>query len=148
MSMSLNADSSSEGGSNNENYIYNTNTKKNLDKESITNKKNLSFKEKFILTFLGVKKKKKKSKNSDGKGTDDEITNKTVDEYNEQDEADDDDSDENEDPNAALNNFRSLVKKVLRKKKNKHWQIFMKEYEKKINTEKSLKYKMKNIFNN
>ena len=146
-SISLNADSSSEGGtSNNENAIYNTNTNNNLDKLSITNKKNLSFKEKFLLTFLNVKKKKKKRK-SDGKGTEDDITNKTVDEYNEQDEADGDDSDENEDPNAAINNFRTLVKKVLRKKKNKNWRIFMKEYEKKINTEKSLKYKMKSIFN-
>ena len=148
--LSLNADSSSESGtSNNDNLIYNTNTNNNLDKESINKRRNLTCKEKFFLTFLNVKKKKKKAKKSDNKNADDEITNKTVDEYNEQEEVDDDDdnSDDNKDSKDIINNFRTLVKKVIKKRKNKHWKEFMKEYEKKIKTEKSLKFKMKTIFN-
>ena len=56
-------------------------------------------------------------------------------------------SEESEEPNAMLNKFRALVKKVLRTKKNKNWKEFMKEYERKVKEEKSFKFRMKNIFN-
>ena len=67
LSLSLNnAESSSDTGSNAENLIQNTNNNNNdnnnLDKDTATtmSKKNYTFKEKFISTFLNIKPKKKR----------------------------------------------------------------------------------------
>ena len=141
ISLSLNSvDSSSDPGTNRENLIHNAT-------ESTTSKKNYTFKEKFISTFLNIKPRKKKRKISDNKIIEDEFINKNLD--NNLDDSFDNESDnsDQEDPNLMLNKFRAIVKKVLRQKKNKDWKEFMEEYERKVKMEKSLKFRMKNIFN-
>ena len=154
LSLSLNnAESSSDTGSNGENLIQNTNNNNdnnNLDKDTATtmSKKNYTFKEKFISTFLNIKPKKKKKNKSDNKIIVDEFINKNI-EFADENNLDVEsiNSEESEEPNAMLNKFRALVKKVLRTKKNKNWKEFMKEYERKVKEEKSFKFRMKNIFN-
>ena len=145
MSMSLNnEDNSSDAGSNKENLIQNNNN--NLDKESISSKKNYTFKEKFISTFLNIKPKKKVKKTPDNRIIEDEFINKSmIDDGS--DSFDNESNNSDEDPNMVLNKFRNLVKKVLRQKKNKDWKEFMKEYERKVKTEKSWTFRMKHIFN-
>ena len=154
LSLSLNnAESSSDTGSNGENLIQNTNNNNdnnNLDKDTATtmSKKNYTFKEKFISTFLNIKPKKKKKNKSDNKIIVDEFINKNI-EFADENNLDNEsiNSEEIEEPNVMLNKFRALVKKVLRTKKNKNWKEFMKEYERKVKEEKSFKFRMKNIFN-
>ena len=73
ISLSLNSvDSSSDPGTNRENLIHNAT-------ESTTSKKNYTFKEKFISTFLNIKPRKKKRKISDNKIIEDEFINKNKD---------------------------------------------------------------------
>ena len=141
MALSLNSiDNSSDSGTNKENLIQN-------QTESTTTKKNYTFKEKFISTFLNIKPRKKKRKTSDNKIIEDEFINKNLD--NNLDDSFDNESDnsDQEDPGLMLNKFRNMVRKVLRQKKNRDWKEFMEEYERKVKTEKSLKFRMKNIFN-
>ena len=141
ISLSLNSvDSSSDPGTNRENLIHNAT-------ESTTSKKNYTFKEKFISTFLNIKPRKKKRKISDNKIIEDEFINKNLD--NNLDDSFDNESYNSDqvDANLMLNKFRAIVKKVLRQKKNKDWKEFMEEYERKVKMEKSLKFRMKNIFN-
>ena len=139
MSFSLNDEgNSSETGSNNENLIQANNN--NFYEESLNSKKNYTFKEKFISTFLNIKPKKKKRKKSDNKIIEDEFINKN---YSFESESNNSD----EDINTALNKFRNVVKKVLKQRKDRDWKEFIKEYERKVKIEKSLKFKMKTIFN-
>ena len=144
LSLSINA-IDSDAGSNNEKLIsYNNN---NIDQASISSKKKYSFKVKFISIFLNIKQKKKRKKNQDDKIIEDEFINKNLpDNSSFSFESDSEDS-EQENHNLMLNKFRTSVKKVLRQKKNRDWKEFMREYEKKIKLEKSLKFRMKNIFN-
>ena len=139
MSFSLNDENnSSETGSNNENLIQANNN--NFYEESLNSKKNYTFKEKFISTFLNIKPKKKKRKKSDNKIIEDEFINKN---YSFESESNNSD----EDINTALNKFRNVVKKILKQRKDRDWKEFIKEYERKVKIEKSLKFKMKTIFN-
>ena len=139
MPFSLNDEgNSSETGSNNENLIQANNN--NFYEESLNSKKNYTFKEKFISTFLNIKPKKKKRKKSDNKIIEDEFINKN---YSFESESNNSD----EDINTALNKFRNVVKKILKQRKDRDWKEFIKEYERKVKIEKSLKFKMKTIFN-
>ena len=116
-----------------------------IDKESASTTRQYSFKEKFISTFLNIKLKKKKKKKEDNKLIEDEFINKNLklkDVYTFENESNY--SEEIEEPNALK--FRNMVKKVLRIKKNKNWEEFLKEYERKMKQEKSVKFRMKNIF--
>ena len=159
LSLSLNSvdGNTSESGSNSDKSppIKDNNNKNNIESTSENNEKKTSFKEKFISKFLNIssssKPKKKVRKLSDNKDKDkmieDEFINKSMD-ISRIDSFDISlNFDEIEEPNIMINKFRNLVKKVLRQKKNKDWDEFMREYERKVKEEKSLKFKMKTIFN-
>ena len=131
---------------NNNNDNNNENNENHIDGESASTTRHYSFKEKFISTFLNIKLKKKKKKKEDNNIIEDEFINKNLelkDAYTFENESNY--SEEIEEPTALK--FRNMVKKVLRIKKNKNWEEFLKEYERKIKQEKSVKFRMKNIFN-
>jgi len=145
MSLSLNSvDGSSDVGSNAENLISNNN---NIDQESISSRKNYTFKEKFISIFLNIKPKKKVRKKSDNKIIEDEFINKNLSGNRTYSFDTESNYSDQEEPNVMLNKFRTIVKKVLSQKKNKDWKEFLREYGRKVKLEKSLKFRMKNIFN-
>ena len=142
-----NTNNNNENNDDNENNDNdNENNDNTIDKESASTTRQYSFKEKFISTFLNIKLKKKKKKKEDNKLIEDEFINKNLklkDVYTFETESNY--SEEIEEPTALK--FRNMVKKVLRIKKNKNWEEFLKEYERKMKQEKSVKFRMKNIFN-
>lgn len=149
LSYSLNSvdDKDSEIGSNNDNLIQNPDVK-TLETESVISIKRYTCKEKFISIFLNIKPKKRVHKKQDNKVTVDEFMNKNTELKNTYSfETESNYSDDIEESNVMLNKFRTMVKKVLQKKKDKDWKEIMREYERKIKIEKSLKFKLKNIFN-
>ena len=142
-----NTNNNNENNDDNENNDNdNENNDNTIDKESASTTRQYSFKEKFISTFLNIKIKKKKKKKEDDKLIEDEFINKSLEYKNTYTfETESNYSEEIEEPTALK--FRNMVKKVLRIKKNKNWEEFLKEYERKMKQEKSVKFRMKNIFN-
>ena len=162
LSFSLNSVDSESGSEKsqqeNNNNIIISNKNNNINKINNNNleissennyNKNMKLKDKFISTFLNVKTKKKVRKTSENnnKMIEDEFINKNMDISRIESIDNEFNFDEIEEPNIMVNKFRTLVKKVLLQKKNKDWDEFMTEYERKVKEEKSLKFKMKTIFN-
>ena len=154
-SLSLNSSGSQlDLSSNNEQLIQNTNNKNNnnnnndneKDIESTSTIRHYSFKEKFISTFLNIKPKKKKKTKTDNKIIEDEFIKKNI-EYTKGNTFETESNYSEDYEETTTTKYRNIVRKVLKAKKNKNWEEFLEEYEKKMKEEKSLKLRMKNIFN-
>jgi len=158
-SLSLNSSGSpSEGSSNNEQLLQNTNNKNNNNKnndnknnnnndiEPTTQVRHYSFKEKFISTFLNIKPKRKKTTIKENKIIEDEFIKKNI-EFNKKNTFETESNLSEDYEETTTTKYKNIVRKVLKTKKNKTWGEFLEEYEKKMKEEKSLKLRMKNIFN-
>ena len=141
----------------------------NQPKKFSNNNKPESNKSSFLNNFgkiflnIGTKKKEKhKRKMSDDyyniKLLNDDLMNKDNDSKKQTNDDIKDDSDSNSIASiefdeseiiktSGLDKFKSIVKKVLRKKKSKDWNEFIKLCQKKIKEKISLQYKLKTIFN-